>query len=202
MKSLRAIYQSVLADFEASKERREKCEFVLKALEMGYSEPAIDVVRKTDFEDHQSRQIFAAVVKHDNLEVFKKAVFGKLMGGDPNFCVVEDDRAVTGRQCEQKFSPLLSYAITHGARKIAMEVAQNPRTDITQKGKTVRYDFAGTMFMSSAQSLMTQTAHESAVDLSRKAGMKGVTAILLERTAAMHLADAERLRTEAQKLKP
>ncbi len=201
MRGLREIYQGVVANFEASRDRKEKCTFVLQSLKMGYMETACDVIKNTAFEAHQSRQIFDAVVEADDLGVFS-AAFKIIAKEDPNYWVTHEHNAGPGGPARFDSEPLLSYAINKKDEKIALMLALNPKTDVTLKGRSVKFDYTSGMFMASVQALKSETLHDDAVQLARKAGMTDLAAVLLERAAQAATAEADRLRAEAHSLKP
>ncbi len=200
MFNLRTVFKQMVTSIQEAFARQDACNRVLRALEAGHTNAAKIEIEDYDFNEHQQREIFDSLMTHDNLEVFKLA-FKKWTHENPNHMLTRNDNVDLSGAFYCETVPLLSHAISNKAGNIALFVAQNPQTDITLTGFTTDYSHAINRYTTNIHSSKTDRAHESALNLSRRAGMNDVTAALLVRTALLRVAEADRLNAEAGRLR-
>lgn len=167
----------ISAIFKKFAEKEQHLKAIKRAIACGDMEALAPLLSSLSEVSHQDKDnLIRAAMEQDNVSLFR-VVLSSVASNDPNYKFYNS--FITFETISSTTYSLLHSAITQGKINIALDLAQDPRTDVSLSGRDGFHAFP------------------SPLDSARKAQMNAVTSILARRTADILKSQANLLMHES-----
>lgn len=189
MKSLKEIYHSVVASYEAAKTRKEQERQLRGAIAHEDLAGVQEILKTARFADAQQDGLLMAAIDSGNPSIFE-AVLDSVAGGNRNHRLSRDDSSLRNGITTLQSVSLLGYAIEKKSHLVAWALASDERTDITDAAISTETTRVSGGFMSTITTIRTANTCNKALEMAKTAGMNDVAVVLARREAFLKRQEA------------